>query len=147
MSKPRKDQPLKMPRYRGGSEALSQFIVDNLQYPKEALDHKVEGTVEAAYDVDGRGRVMNARILSGLGHGCDEEVIRLVNLLVFETAVNPGRNVTMHKTLKVNFKLPVKEPVGKQIQYHYVAKPKQAAEKPKPKKSNRRYVITVTTKK
>ena len=127
MSKPRKDQPLKMPRYRGGQEALNQFIIENLKYPQAALDQRIEGSVEVAYDVDGLGRVKNIRILTGLGHGCDEEVIRLVKLLVYEKAVNPGRNVTAHKKLKVDFKLPKQKAQQKQLQYHYVqAQPKPA---------------------
>lgn len=142
MSKPRKDRPLKMPRYRGGMEALKQFLADNLKYPQEALDHKIEGEVEVAYDVDGLGRVKNVQILSGLGHGCDEEVIRLVNMLVYEKAVNPGRHVTSHKKLKVNFKLP--KPKKKQLTYQYVKKKPEPAAKPQSKGG---YTITLNLKK
>lgn len=106
MSKPRKDAPLKMPRYRGGDEALRKFINENLRYPPEAIKHRIEGVVEVAYDVDGNGRIKNISILESLGHGCDEEVVRLINLLKYEKAYNKGRNVTSHKKLKVDFKLP-----------------------------------------
>ena len=105
MSKPRKDEPLKMPYYRGGEEGLRQFVMQKLQYPEEALKNKIEGDVEASYDVDGLGRTRNIRILSSLGYGCDEEVIRLVKLIKYEKAYNKGRNVTLHRKLKVNFKL------------------------------------------
>ena len=140
MSKPRKDAPLKMPEYRGGMEALRQFLADNLKYPAEALKHKIEGVVEVAYDVDGLGRVKNIRVLSGLGYGCDEEVIRLVGLLVYEKATNPGRNVTSHKKLKVNFKLPTPKPKTTQIKYHLTSK-KEAPVKSKSKTGG--YTITV----
>lgn len=115
MSKPRKDAPLKMPRYRGGEEALRKFIKDHLQYPQSALEHKIEGVVEASYDVDGNGRIKNVKVLESLGYGCDEEVVRLINLLKYEKAFNKGRNVTSHKKLKVDFKLPVK--AQQRIQY------------------------------
>lgn len=48
MSKPRKDEPLKIPRYRGGESALKAFVESNLKYPQEALDKKIEGPVEAS---------------------------------------------------------------------------------------------------
>ena len=145
MSKPRKDQPLKMPRYRGGQEALQKIITENLKYPTGALDQKVEGSVEAAYDVDGLGRIKNVRILSGLGHGCDEEVMRLINMLVYEKAVNPGRNVTAHKKLKVDFKLPKARPKKTQLQYHYVPEKTSAQAAPVQKKKGG-YVISVNVK-
>lgn len=116
MSKPRKDEPLKMPRYRGGEEALRNFVTSNLKYPKEALENKIEGEVEISYDVDGLGRISNVRVLQSLGFGCDEEVIRLVKLLKFEKAFNKGRRVTSHKKLKVNFKLPAQKKEQK-VQY------------------------------
>ncbi len=139
MSKPRKDQPLKLPRYKGGMEALKAFIVANLKYPEEALKHKIEGAVEVAYDVDGLGRVRNVSIISGPGYGCNEEVIRLVNLLVYEKATNPGRNTMSHKKLKVDFKLPeIKpqpqlRPKTRKIQYHLTTAKKPAEARPAPK--------------
>lgn len=144
MSKPRKDAPLKLPEYRGGQQALKQFITDNLKYPEEALKHKIEGEVEVAYDVDGLGRVKNIRILSGLGYGCDEEVKRLIGLLVYEKATNPKRNVTAHKKLKVNFKLPAPQPKATRVQYHLTPKKKETAPA-KPKSKG--YTITLTVKK
>ena len=64
MSKPRKDELLKTPEYRGGMAALKEFIKSNLKYPKEALDYKVGGTVEVAYDVDGLGKIRNVKIIA-----------------------------------------------------------------------------------
>jgi TonB family protein len=108
MSKPRKDAPLKTPVYKGGMAALKKFVSENLVYPQEAIDLKIEGDVEVAYDVDGLGRILNVKILDGLGHGCDEEVIRLIRSLVYQTAINKGKNTLTHKKLKIKFKLPTK---------------------------------------
>lgn len=148
MSKPRKDQPLKLPRYKGGMEALKTFITSNLKYPEEALKHKVEGAVEVAYDVDGLGRIRNVKIISGLGYGCDEEVIRLINMLVYEKATNPGRHTMSHKKLKIDFKLPTPKPEPKagttKIQYHLTPARKTSEAKAEPKlKKGRSYTITI----
>lgn len=107
-----------MPAYKGGNEALRRFIQTNLKYPKEALEQKIEGVVKASYDVDGLGRVRNIKIVEGLGYGCDEETIRLIGLLKYEKAFNKRRNVTLHRTLKLDFKLP-KEKTTKQTQVNY----------------------------
>ncbi len=43
--------------YPGGSEALKKFIKKNLRYPKEALMHRVEGSVFLRYEVNEKGKV------------------------------------------------------------------------------------------
>jgi len=143
MSKPRKDELLKTPQYRGGMAALKAFITSNLKYPQEALDHKVGGAVEVAYDVDGLGRIKNVNILTGVGHGCDEEVIRLVNLLVYEKAINKGKKTLTHKKLKIDFHLPKvqKQPtkLTRQITYT-ITKP---AEVKKQEPTGKSYTIKV----
>ncbi len=143
MSKPRKDEPLKMPRYRGGENALKSFITSHLKYPQVAIDEKIEGSVEAAYDVDGLGRVFNIRVLTGLGSGCDEEVIRLIKLLKFERAFNKGRNVTAHKKLKVEFKLPKLKKPTQTISYQLTSKPSQSAPDQKSQSSSYSYTINL----
>jgi len=132
MSKPRKDKPLKMPRYRGGDEALNKFIQGQLKYPEEALSAKVEGEVKVSYDVDGLGRINNIQVTQSLGSGCDEEVKRLVKLLKFEKAFNKGRTVTIHKNLNVNFSLP-KEPT-KKVAISYTVTPSKKTEQKQPTK-------------
>lgn len=141
MSKPRKDEPLKMPYYKGGEDALRRFVSSQLKYPEEALKAKVEGEVEASYDVDGLGRTRNVKILSSLGYGCDEEVIRLIGLIKFEKAYNKGRKVTLHKKLKVNFKLPKEQPAQRKINYQLVKEATNAKELQHKKSQNITYTI------
>lgn len=129
MSKPRKDEPLKMPAYKGGNDALRKFIQTNLKYPKEALEQKIEGEVKASYDVDGLGRIRNIKIVEGLGYGCDEEVIRLVEMLKYEKAFNKGRNVTLHRTIKVDFRLPKQKPKAKTTVSYQLVNDKKKQEK------------------
>ena len=131
MSKPRKDEPLRHPTYRGGETALKKFVQEHLQYPQEALEKKIEGVVKAKYDVDSLGKIRNIKITESLGHGCDEEVIRLIGLLKYEKAFNKGRNVTLHRSIKVDFKLPaIKAKAKTTINYQLVAS-KKPVEPPK----------------
>ena len=116
---------IKKPIYEGGPKALRQFISQHLSYPEEALKAKVEGTVVLKYSVGHHGKVVDAKIISGLGHGCDEEAIRLVKLLQFKVPKSRGVKVLFHKDIKIHFRLPKKKraPAGKveapSIQYTY----------------------------
>ena len=119
---------------KGIISTLFKFIKTNLKYPKEALENKIEGDVEVGYDVDGNGKVRNIKILDSLGHGCDQEVMRLVGLLKYEKAYNKGRNVTLHRKLKVNFKLPEPKPAAKQKINYLLVKDKTKEKAAEPKK-------------
>ena len=139
MSKSRKPKDfLKVPQYPGGNSALKLFLDKNLKYPKEALESKTEGEVEAEYHVDGLGKIKNIKILKGIGFGCDEEVIRLIKLLVFQNAINRGMKTMTRKTLKINFKLPKQKTTN--IQYNIVSKPQKKTTSPQ---SNYGYTITI----
>ena len=127
MHKPAKDKHfIKQPWYEGGVKALKQFITQNMRYPAEALAQKVEGTVTVRYDIDYRGEVVDAKILGHtLGHGCDEEAIRLVKSLKFKVEKPRGIRVIYHKTMQVHFRLPTAvEQTSQelQVQYNYVEK-------------------------
>ena len=93
MGKPRKDQPLNKPYYKGGNESLKEFISTHLEYPKEAITKKIEGVVEATYDVNDLGQTKNIEIITSLGFGCDQEVVRLIGLLKYEKAYQAIREV------------------------------------------------------
>jgi len=75
---------LPQPVYKGGPKAMSVFIADQMNYPKEAIKNKIEGTVVLRITISYKGLVVGSQVKSGLGHGCDEEAKRIVNLLVFE---------------------------------------------------------------
>lgn len=102
---PEKDL-VKRPYYPGGMKALKAFIGKNLQYPKEALKHKIEGMVAVRYEINYKGEVVKVKLISTLGYGCDEEAIRLVNLLKFEVPRNRKLKLKFYKNLQIHFKLP-----------------------------------------
>ena len=102
----KKKRFLNMPKYPGGSVAFKAFIAENLQYPAEALEGRVEGSVMVGYEVSDLGKVENPHILKSLGYGCDEEAIRVIGLLVFEKVKNRGVRVKMSTKTTIHFRLP-----------------------------------------
>ena len=53
-------------------------------YPAKAELHSVEGRVVARFVLSKKGRAQQIEILSGIGYGCDEEVVRVLRSTRFE---------------------------------------------------------------
>jgi len=102
----KKKRFLKFPKYPGGSKAFREFIAENLRHPEPALEANIQGYVLVEYDIHDNGGVENPRILKGLGYGCDEEAIRVINLLKFEKVKNRGVRIKMTTKTRINFGLP-----------------------------------------
>lgn len=101
----KKKQFLKLPVLEGGNHDFKKFIEDNLQYPEEALKKNIEGIVHLSYNVDDYGNVLNAKIDKDLGFGCDEEALRLINMLKFSKVKNRRVRVKISQKAKIIFNL------------------------------------------
>lgn len=145
MKKEAKDKHfIKKPIYEGGPKAMRKFIGENLSYPKEALENRLEGTVIVKYDIDYTGKVTDARVISGIGHGCDEEAIRLAKLLKFKVPKSRGVRVLFHKTIRINFRLPKQEkPEPTSLQITYTSAPSKKSEKPKSSSGGYTYTLPI----
>jgi protein TonB len=101
------------PIYPGGLTAMKKFVAQHLKYPEEALAAKIEGTVLIRYGLDYRGKVTDVKLKKGLGHGCDEEAMRVVKLLRFTVPQSNKKKVRIHQDININFKLPKPKPKPK----------------------------------
>ncbi len=109
MTRKKETKLIKKPVYEGGMKAMRTFVKKHLKYPKEALEQKVEGTVSVFYEINHHGDVINTRVQSGIGYGCDEEAQRIVRLFKFEIDDLPyRRKVKFNKTIRIHFRLPKK---------------------------------------
>lgn len=69
---------------------IPTHLQKNLEYPREAVNNNVEGTVYLGFFVDKDGSVKDVKIIGRkVGMGCDEEAIRVMRLLPKWT---PGRD-------------------------------------------------------
>ncbi|MFT4760070.1 MAG: TonB family protein [Paraglaciecola sp.] len=141
MQKERKSKHfLAKPSYPGGPKALKVFISENIKYPTEALAAKIEGSVTLKYSMDNKGKVISARVISGLSHGCNEEAIRLVKLLKFTEARNRGVRAIFHKDVTIHFRLP-KEKATVKIP---IMEPTEMVVPPKQEAQDIQYVVTTS---
>lgn len=115
---------LHLPQYPGGASAFKAFVTENLQYPQEAQNKKIEGSVVVGYDISDEGAVINPKVLKGIGHGCDEEAVRVVSMLRYEKVKNRGVRVKVSTKTTINFKI---NQQGMQINYSLAsnAQPKE----------------------
>ncbi len=155
MQKERKDKHfIKKPVYPGGLKAMRALIREELKYPKEALEAKIEGTVYLRYNIDYQGKVTSSKILSSVGHGCDEEAQRIVSKFKFEVPKGPRKlRIKFHKTIKIHFRIPKEAPKKSNessiiqqktthLSYSITPSPKKEnTSKPKPKPKGYSYTI------
>lgn len=115
--------------YEGGATAMKKFIADNLIYPEKAKKQGVQGAVKIQFEINHKGKVHRVKVISGLGYGCDEEAIRLAELLEFTVPKTYKLKVGFKKKLSIHFKLKkVTKPKQKttNIQYNYVVTSKKS---------------------
>lgn len=106
---------IKLPEYEGGKEAFKKYIKANLIYPKEALDKRIQGIVYLNAVINDNGDVLKVSIERGVGTGCDEEAIRLIQNVQFPKVKNRGVRVKTKKKFRIEFKLPPQKKVNFQL--------------------------------
>lgn len=154
MKKERKDKDfVKAPYFEGGRTAMDAYVKKELRYPKEALAAKVEGRVSLRYTVDFKGNVTEAAVISGIGHGCDEEALRIVRSFKFKVPEDGKIKSKYSRTVHIHFRLPgspaklsptKKAPTvspGMQIQYQVTLTPTAHPKPPVARSSS--YQITL----
>lgn len=68
----------KAPSFPGSEKALMKFIGQNLQYPVDARNKGIAGTVVLKFVVRKDGTVTDIRVDKSVGGGCNEEALRVV---------------------------------------------------------------------
>jgi len=126
------------PEYPGGKSALLKYISDHLQYPKDAMDQKIEGNVRVWYEVNDNGEVVDAKILQPLFPSCDEEALRLVRSLQYGRPKNYHLRVKTAFTINIRFRL---KEATQSLTLHYTqAAPSKPA---KPTQPTETYTYTI----
>lgn len=115
----KKSNLIKKHEYPGGKKELSAFIQTNLIYPTTAIKNKKEGRVLIEFEIGFDGTVNKAKVLNGIGDGCDEEALRLVKLLKYAPQNNHGVKVITTQKIKINFKLPIEKKVNQSTKLAY----------------------------
>ncbi|MBU2649876.1 MAG: energy transducer TonB [Bacteroidetes bacterium] len=92
-----------MPEFPGGIEKLYAYLGANIKYPQMARESGIQGTVYVTFVVERDGSVSDIKVLRGIGGGCDEEAIRVIQSM---PKWNPGKQ--RGKPVRVQYNLPVR---------------------------------------
>ena len=144
MKKTRKDKSfVKNPYYEGGIAAMKSFVKKHRTYPEAARTNKIEGRVRVRYKIDYLGNVVEAKVIAGIGYGCDEEAMRIVKLLKFIVPKNRGLRIHFFKTITINFKMSKASPSVAQSTINYQISPAKKEKLPNKSSSSGTYSYTI----
>ncbi len=94
------------PEYPGGNEAMFHFLARNIRYPSSASRANIQGKVFVSFIVTSEGDIKNVSVLKGIGHGCDEEAVRVISKFPQWTpGKQDGKAVNVKYTVPINFQL------------------------------------------
>lgn len=95
-----------LPEFPGGVEALYKYLAENIKYPEQAKKDGVQGRVFVRFVVEADGTVAEAEVLRGIGGGCDEEALRVVNAMPkWKPGTVDGKPVRTQYNLPITFRL------------------------------------------
>lgn len=95
-----------MPEFPGGEQAMMQFVADNVKYPQEAIDKEISGRVMVGFVVEKDGSISDVKVVKGIGGGCDEEAVRVVNAMPkWKPGMDKGKPVRVSYIMPFTFKL------------------------------------------
>ena len=95
-----------MPEVPGGSAKLMEYIQKNIKYPMMARESDIQGRVFVNFVVEPDGSISNVAVLRGIGGGCDEEAVRVVNSMPkWKPGKQRGSAVRCAYTVPIIFKL------------------------------------------
>lgn len=97
-----------MPMFNGGDPAIEfrKYIATNLRYPETAALSKIQGRVIVTFAVNKNGKVVDAKIVSGIHPDLDKEALRVVNESpVWRPGYQRGSPVKVLFTFPISFVL------------------------------------------
>jgi len=89
--------------YKSEAVNIYQFIAEYIKVPEAALKQGLKGIVELDFIVEASGRLSNFKEVKGVGGGCTEEAIRLMQLMDWEPGKIGEEYVRSWYSIKVNF--------------------------------------------
>jgi len=85
---------------------LNEYLSSNIHYPKYAMKKNIEGRVIVGFIIDEDGTVSEAKVVRGIGGGCDEEALRVVaEMPLWDAGSQNGKVVRVSYTLPIKFRL------------------------------------------
>ena len=91
-----------LPKFKGD---YFKFLQENINYPKEAANNNIQGTVYLEMIVNSVGEVSDIFIKKDIGGGCGAEAVRVLRSTNWEPASQDGKLVSVKMVVPVKFVL------------------------------------------
>lgn len=80
-----------------------KYIGSNFNYTKSAIKNNIKGRIIIQFVVDKYGNITDLKVMKGLGHGLDEEAIRVISSYKnWRPGMQRGRNVRCSYAIPIN---------------------------------------------
>ncbi len=91
---------------RGGYPAFYKFVGEKIKYPAQARRMGIEGKVFVEFVVNRDGTIVDVKAIKGIGAGCDEEAVRIVQSApAWTPGKQRGKPVRQKMVIPITFKL------------------------------------------
>ncbi len=91
---------------RGGMAAFYKYVGEKIKYPAQARRMGIEGRVFVEFVIQKDGSLSDVRAIKGIGAGCDEEAVRIIQSAPpWTPGKQRGKPVKQRYTLPIIFKL------------------------------------------
>jgi len=91
---------------KGGMPAFYKYVGEKVKYPAQARRMGIEGKVFVEFVIGKDGSISEVRAVKGIGAGCDEEAVRIVQGAPSWTpGKQRGKPVKQRMVLPITFKL------------------------------------------
>jgi TonB family protein len=95
-----------VPEFPGGFEAFGRYLGKSLRYPALARENGTQGRVIIAFVVEKDGTLSDVKIAKGIGDGCDEEALRVINNCPpWKPGIQNGKPVRVAYSVPISFAL------------------------------------------
>ncbi len=92
--------------FPGGEEAMFQFIEENMKYPEEAIQNKIEGRVYVRFVIERNGTINNIEVRKSPDESLSKEAVRIIKMMPkWIPSKQMGAEVSSSFMLPINFKL------------------------------------------
>ncbi len=96
-----------MPEYPGGIHGIIRQVATAVDYPKEARENNIEGTVFLRYEVSKTGNIVKIEIQKSVHPLLDNAAMHAVmTLKKFKPAIQNGKPVNVWMSIPVKFNIP-----------------------------------------
>jgi TonB family protein len=99
-------EPDKQPEFKGGQNAMIEYLIKEIKYPVKAKEDGIQGKVYVQFTVSKTGKVTDVKVERGVSTELDNEAKRVIESMPdWIPAEANGKKVEATMTLPIQFKL------------------------------------------